>query len=613
MISGAVKNSMFLAALFESFLLQNAVFLLQTAFFYGIIVLINRCKPKKKGEIIMKKILSVLLCVVMIGAMLCMSVSAANELVKSYDAAKDGELLYEVKFGEKSGVYQPFIFGAGKEVHAKELVVTHSADGNELSLTASGASAGRVFYGGKVDGLKLGAGKKYTIELDMKFPLTSSGNGGFYFNFGTYAPYDANSTDGNKAMIADGSYANLYGIYGRTEIEDDCFTLSAGAGAKIPGEFVSDGAVYTAIPAAARVGDEYCKVRVEIDGYFYAVYLNDAFYDQVTLNPTVLDKANDLGITFYVYNKNVNLNVKNVKIYKGVKSGAATIRNDASNQLLVSYNDAALGAKLYDVNFAAEKGVFTLRRIANSKDTTKEVSADGRTITLTKGAEKGGTYWGSNIHGLKINADTKYTVKFKIKTTGTTSGSLGYNLNWPYATNTANSSRFNLYGNFNDMDVKRALKFANHGTEISGYAYDDMAYDQFNPAIDADGYTDMAYEIDGYAVSVYLGNADKNGEMTLYKSVPLTAEQYLDSDDLAIFLYIYNANRSISIKDCSVFKGLVVSQTYETPTTDAPTTDAPVTEPDSPVTGDNTAVILMIVAVVAMLGTAVTVKVVREK
>lgn len=111
--------------------------------------------------------------------------------------------------------------------------------------------------------------------------------------------------------------------------------------------------------------------------------------------------------------------------------------------------------------------------------------------------------------------------------------------------------------------------------------------------------------------------------MTLYKSIPLTAEQYLDSDDLAIFLYVYNENRSISVKDCSVYKGLVVSTTYEIPTTDAPTTDAPATdapatdapttEPDSPVTGDNTAVILMIVAVVAMLGTAVTVKVVREK
>ena len=580
----------------------------------------------------MKKIMSILLCAVMLAAMFCMSVSV-GATAKGYDAAKDGELLYEVKFGATSGAYQPYIFGAGKEVHAKELVVAPSADGNELSLTASGASAGRIFYGGKIDGLKLGADKKYTIEMEMKFPLTSSGNAGYYFNFGGYTAYDPASTDGNKAMINDASYTNLYGLYGRTETEGACFTLSAAAGAKMPGELVSDGAVYTDIPDAARVGDAYCKVRVEIDGYFYAVYLNDVLYDQTTVNPTVLDKANDLGVTFYLYNKNVNLNVKNVKIYKGARTGAKSIRDDASNQLLVSYDAAYLGEKLYDVNFAAEKGVFTLRRIANSKDSTKTVSDDGKMITLTKGSEKGGTYLGSNIRGLKINADTKYTVKFKVKTTGTYGGSIGYNLNWPYTTAAANSSRFNLYGNFNDMGVDRKLKFANHGTEISGYGYNDMAYDQFNPAVDADGFTDMAYEIDGYAVSIYLGNADKNGEMTLYKSIPLTAEQYLDSDDLAIFLYVYNENRSISVKDCSVYKGLVVSTTYEIPTTDAPTTDAPTTdapttdapatdapttdapatEPDSPVTGDNTAVILMIVAVVAMLGTAVTVKVVREK
>ena len=563
----------------------------------------------------MKKIISILLCVVMLGAMFCMPAFAAN--VTGYDAAKDGDLLYEVKFGQTSGAYQPFIFGAGKEVHAKELVVTPSADGNELSLTASGASAGRVFYGGKIDGLKLGADKKYTIELDMKFPLTSAGNAGFYFNFGAPVAYDAAAADGNKAMFEDVSYRDLYGFYGRTETEGACFTLSGGAGAKIPGEFVSDGAVYTNIPDAARVGDAFCKVRVEIDGYFYAVYLNDVLYDQVTINSTVIDNATpDLGVTFYLYNKNVNLNVKNVKIYKGARTGAKTVREDASNQLLVSYDAAALGAKLYDVNFAAEKGVFALKMLANSKETTKEVSADGKMITLTKGSEKGGTYYGSNIHGLKINADTKYTVQFKIKTTGTASGSLGYNLKWPYTTATDNSSRFNLYGNFTDAGSTRALKFANHGTEIdTNHTYDAMAYDQFNPAIDADGFVDMAYELDGYAVSIYLANADKNGEMTLYKSIPLTAEQYKNSDDLAVFVYIYNAGRSISIKDCSIYKGLVVSTTYETPATqpENPTTDAPVTEPDSPVTGDNTAVILMIVAVVAMLGTAMTVKVVREK
>ena len=60
----------------------------------------------------MKKIISVLLCAVMLAAMFCMSVSV-GATAKGYDAAKDGELLYEVKFGATSGAYQPYIFGAG--------------------------------------------------------------------------------------------------------------------------------------------------------------------------------------------------------------------------------------------------------------------------------------------------------------------------------------------------------------------------------------------------------------------------------------------------------------------------------------------------------------------
>ena len=46
----------------------------------------------------MKKIISVFLCALMLAAMFCLPASAANELAKGYDAAKDGELLYDVVF-----------------------------------------------------------------------------------------------------------------------------------------------------------------------------------------------------------------------------------------------------------------------------------------------------------------------------------------------------------------------------------------------------------------------------------------------------------------------------------------------------------------------------------
>lgn len=55
----------------------------------------------------MKKIISVFLCALMLAAMFCLPASAANELAKGYDAAKDGELLYDVVFNAKDGAYTP--------------------------------------------------------------------------------------------------------------------------------------------------------------------------------------------------------------------------------------------------------------------------------------------------------------------------------------------------------------------------------------------------------------------------------------------------------------------------------------------------------------------------
>ena len=84
----------------------------------------------------MKKVLSLILTLTLLVSMVCIGTigASANDLSKTYDAAADGDLLYEAKFGETSGVYQPYIFGAGKEEHAKNLVVTPSADGTEVSF-----------------------------------------------------------------------------------------------------------------------------------------------------------------------------------------------------------------------------------------------------------------------------------------------------------------------------------------------------------------------------------------------------------------------------------------------------------------------------------------------
>ena len=158
------------------------------------------------------------------------------------------------------------------------------------------------------------------------------------------------------------------------------------------------------------------------------------------------------------------------------------------------------------------------------------------------------------------------------------------------------------------------------GKKTTGEKCDGSAYQKYpwqaNQAASADGYIDFMIIIEGYNFSVYF-----NGE--LFDTHTGTAEEFAENNDkVGIAFYVYNKKASVTATDVKLYKGNKLTAPVETeapatqpetPTTDAPTTDAPVTEPDSPVTGDNTAVILMIVAVVAMLGTAFTVKVVREK
>ena len=560
----------------------------------------------------MKKVLSLILTLTLLVSMVCIGTigASANDLSKTYDAAADGDLLYEAKFGETSGVYQPYIFGAGKEEHAKNLVVTPSADGTEVSFVPYSGSSGRVFYGGKVDGLTLGADKKYTIELEMKFP---TGNAGFFFNIGSPVSYDPASTDGNKAMTADLEYYKFFGLYGQTKTEGACFTMSPAAGGKMPGEFVSDPTAYTNIPDAARVGNEvYTNVRVEIDGYFYAVYLNDALYDQTTINPSVVNDAPNLAITFYFYNPTATLSARNVKIYKGTRTGAVSVREDAANQLLVSYEAAKMGEKLYDFNFAATTGVYTpkkLQETTGKAPTTVTISDDGKSVTLTKGAGSGAAYyWGSNVHGLKISDTTKYTFTYKVKTVGKTAAGIGFNLSWPYTTDSTNATRLNFYGNFNDLSTTLGMKFANQGTNLEGQNYTDLAYDLFSPMVDADGFTDVVIELDGYNAALYIADATKNGELTLFRSVALTADNYKKADDVALWLYIYNGEREITLKDCSLYKGLTVSETYPD---DPGTTETPI-DPPSPSTGDFSFAVAVAVASVALISLAAVV-VLRKK
>lgn len=263
---------------------------------------------KKKGETTMKKILSVLLCAVMIGAMLCMSVSAANELAKSYDDAKAGELLYDVVFGAKEGAYISDVISK-----AKECTVETSDGGKTLTLTHESAAKGRFWYGGEIAGLEIGEGKSYTLKGKVQIFGT---NAGVYINY----PNDG------------ATYENLYGFYGGRQDNND-MSLGKGGGKatgsvkKDDGSLLCDGSAYAKYDFKAAQeanADGFAEFMIVVDGYDFAVYFNNVLFDKHIGTAEEFAKSNKFGIAFYVYNKNSGIIAKDFQVFKGDLTALST-------------------------------------------------------------------------------------------------------------------------------------------------------------------------------------------------------------------------------------------------------------------------------------------------
>jgi|GEM_PF-865401 len=556
----------------------------------------------------MKKALSVILALIMVLSLSTVFVSAAA--VPNYDTAKDGDVLYTVDFSGTDGIYAPINFrnGAAKMAATK---IEVKDDGKTLFAQAPADAGSAYFYGSQIKGLTIGEGKQYTITFTATFP---SGNVGFYFNGAEWSK-DAEPT-------SDISYNGLYGIYGKLT-ESASFTLSKAAGGKITGDLVSLSSGYTKSPVVVA-NDTEANVRFEIDGTFYSVFINDVLYDHVDMKDEA--KANqpylgNLGFVVYLYNKNAKTTVSNVVVKKGctytkaaaeVANPGKTYKGEAASTLTtIDYNAAKNGTKLTDLLFNSTTGAFQPVEISKNAANTMDISADGKTYTSTIAGTAAAEWYGGKIGNLKITDSTKYTFKYKVKTvsTGTTYtlgiafnsaerlGS-GYRMNW-YGQFTPSDAEFTI----NDAKVKTAMKFAYNGTYVPGYNYTDEAMKVFTtyaPKLDAEGFADIAVELDGWTWTFYC--VAENGQYEKVQTVDVKSilnDRFMVSEenmnDLCFQIYTYNKSISASVKDAELYKGTILSVDYSKEV-----------EPETPVTGDNMTVYacVAVVALVSVLGMA---------
>ena len=297
----------------------------------------------------MKKILSIVLALTMLCAMLIpMTISAsaasANTLLSSYADAKDGDKLIDLLFGQKSGAYQPHMFGNG-EASAHDDACYNTAnphidvskDGATMTmvnddLDAEGDQCGNLQYGGKIDGLKAGKDAngnayKYTYAFQARFQDADcdSKHSGFYFclNSGVKTYTDAlgrtitnipGRTDGHTGAY--GWWGHPYKSNGATDMRYHVI-LRDGSTIKnltssLSDEFKAD--------MKAGAGDWY-DIVIEIDGYKMNISFNGTWlgwWDFTDVATTVNGDSTDLAFVTRLFNEDMTLSVKNVSIYKGI-------------------------------------------------------------------------------------------------------------------------------------------------------------------------------------------------------------------------------------------------------------------------------------------------------
>ncbi len=232
----------------------------------------------------------------------------AGEPVADYDSAKTGDILFTADFTRNDTVFAPRYNSS----NANMMTLTFDPEDKSYIKFQHSSSDGAVYYGATVSGLEIDSETRYTTEWKVK---SGSGNSGLCFASPTGLPY-------NNSM-------NIYGVF----TAGKKFASQHG-GTKITNgvmaEVGTDG--YVKIDDIANDADGFATLRVEMYGYNATVYyLNTegqwVKYNEFDMtNTTKIDGSttypHDTGfqlcVGFYLYNKNMSAEYKDINIYKGL-------------------------------------------------------------------------------------------------------------------------------------------------------------------------------------------------------------------------------------------------------------------------------------------------------
>ena len=234
----------------------------------------------------------------------------AGEPVADYDAAKTGDLLFTADFTRSDVVFSPRYVSS----NGNKMTLTFDPENKSYVKFQHDNSNNAVYYGATISGLEIDSETRYTTEWKVK---SGSGNSGFCFAVPTALPFN-NSINIYGQFAAGKKFSSQHG---GTKITNGV----------LPSEKIgTDG--YTQIDDIATDADGFATLRAEMHGYKATVYyLNTEGqwikYNEIDMtNTTKIDGTatypHDTGfqlcIGFYLYNKNMSAEYKDINVYKGL-------------------------------------------------------------------------------------------------------------------------------------------------------------------------------------------------------------------------------------------------------------------------------------------------------
>lgn len=254
----------------------------------------------------MKKFVSLITVALMLSLLVSamLTPASAADLKSVYDNAKNGDLLYELKFDGTDGIYTPSILLAELEGDNVPEATLISDNGRTLTFTKPSGESKALWFGGRVNGLTMTNGETYTITMKVTLPEKRAG---VYINF----PNEL------KEVEVTGSIpSNLYGVYGRFSLQGDMGAMRKGS--RIAGTYKFDTSGYKSTTPMITY-EEFSELTFLIENNSYAVFINNTFIDVVPFPEDVKGAFDEIGFSVYLYHIDLTapMVVKDVNIYKG--------------------------------------------------------------------------------------------------------------------------------------------------------------------------------------------------------------------------------------------------------------------------------------------------------